>query len=275
MRQIELGVDAGERDEYLAVVVLLHESALGQRIHVTKHGTGISLQLPREFPQAARAGFLERSEYAPARGREYAEQRGRRYEGHDLTGVLAVLPCLHELLPGPAPAPPRAAAGTDPVRERTGRRGQPDEPLRIRALAAARRAARRGRRTGGRTARKGRLRQQRGGPAGPLPVLAVAGHEDPDDARRAYAAGITRLLPGSPPPYDPPRLAGTGWSRPLDRALARLDGLSWTLKEGLVEALAVTLRHDGRVTLEEAELLRAICGSLHCPLPIFHAALGE
>jgi hypothetical protein len=35
----------------------------------------------------------------------------------------------------------------------------------------------------------------------------------------------------------------------------------------LVEALEATVEADGKLTLEEAELLRAICASLHCPLP--------
>ena len=55
--------------------------------------------------------------------------------------------------------------------------------------------------------------------------------------------------------------------RALDRALKRLDLLVPAAKEQLVEALVKTIAHDQRLTVEEAELLRAICAALHCPLP--------
>jgi hypothetical protein len=35
----------------------------------------------------------------------------------------------------------------------------------------------------------------------------------------------------------------------------------------LLEALLETLHHDRRIRPEEAEMLRAICASLHCPMP--------
>jgi hypothetical protein len=38
-------------------------------------------------------------------------------------------------------------------------------------------------------------------------------------------------------------------------------------KGRLVDGLAECVAQDGRVELAEAELLRAICGTLHCPLP--------
>jgi len=41
------------------------------------------------------------------------------------------------------------------------------------------------------------------------------------------------------------------------------------IKEELVKALTVTMSHDGKVTVSEAELLRAVCIILHCPLPPF------
>ena len=34
-----------------------------------------------------------------------------------------------------------------------------------------------------------------------------------------------------------------------------------------VEAITATIGHDGRVGIAEAELLRTICSTLHCPLP--------
>ncbi len=38
-------------------------------------------------------------------------------------------------------------------------------------------------------------------------------------------------------------------------------------KQVLVEAITAAVCHDNRVTVAEAELLRTICGVLHCPLP--------
>jgi hypothetical protein len=40
----------------------------------------------------------------------------------------------------------------------------------------------------------------------------------------------------------------------------------------MVEAITEAIGHDGRVSVAEAELLRTICGVLHCPLP---PMLGE
>ena len=49
----------------------------------------------------------------------------------------------------------------------------------------------------------------------------------------------------------------------------RLDFLPIMIKKELVEALVKTISHDGKVTVSEAEILRGICGILHCPLPPF------
>jgi hypothetical protein len=59
----------------------------------------------------------------------------------------------------------------------------------------------------------------------------------------------------------------SGWSAALDRALYCLDRLAPSDKGLVVTGLAATVGADGIVTLNEAELLRAICASLHCPLP--------
>lgn len=53
----------------------------------------------------------------------------------------------------------------------------------------------------------------------------------------------------------------------MDRALVRLDRLAPRDKERVVKALTVTIAHDGRVNVAEAELLRLLCALLHCPLP--------
>ena len=99
-------------------------------------------------------------------------------------------------------------------------------------------------------------------------VVARLGHrEDHDAARDAYQIGMLALLPNSVewPSYDPPQ----DWTLRMDQALDTLDSLPPMIKEELVKALTVTISHDGRITVSEAELLRAVCIILHCPLPPF------
>ncbi|MFO0447718.1 MAG: hypothetical protein ACK52I_03325, partial [Pseudomonadota bacterium] len=102
-------------------------------------------------------------------------------------------------------------------------------------------------------------------------ALAHHGHADDAAARRAYERGLGALLPRARPDYAAP--SATGWAGALDAALARLDRLAPAAKELLVEALARWVEHDGRVEPGEAELFRATCAALHCPLPPLLAAL--
>ncbi len=61
-----------------------------------------------------------------------------------------------------------------------------------------------------------------------------------------------------------PRVAGV---LALDDVWMPLDALEPLAKEALVEAITAAISHDGRIGVAEAELLRTICGVLHCPLP--------
>jgi hypothetical protein len=94
-------------------------------------------------------------------------------------------------------------------------------------------------------------------------VLAQHGQSDETGARRAYEAGMHHLFPRERPAYG---IAGP-WAAALDRALSRLDQLAPIAKEQLVEAMVATVTHDQQLTIGEAELLRAVCASVHCPLP--------
>ena len=96
-----------------------------------------------------------------------------------------------------------------------------------------------------------------------LAVLASAGGRGEAAARTAYQAGMNRLFGKSVPPFALER----PWVAALDRALGRLDALAPRAKQALVEALVLVIRHDRRISLGETELLRAVCASLHCPLP--------
>jgi hypothetical protein len=97
-----------------------------------------------------------------------------------------------------------------------------------------------------------------------LATIAHAGNPDsPDEARRAYLAGMQRVLPRDHVPYAPPAEGIVA----LDAVWEPLDALDPLAKEVMVEALAAAASHDGRVSVAEAELLRTICAVLHCPLP--------
>ncbi len=96
-----------------------------------------------------------------------------------------------------------------------------------------------------------------------LAVVAQAGHEDAASAQRAYLAGLQRVLPRDHLPYAP-RANGV---LALDAVWEPLDALDPLAKQAMVEAITAAVSHDGRVSVAEAELLRTICGVLHCPLP--------
>lgn len=96
-----------------------------------------------------------------------------------------------------------------------------------------------------------------------LAVVAHAGHEDAESAKRAYLAGLQRVLPCDHLPYAPP---GNGVLA-LDSVWEPLDALDPLAKQAMVEAVTAAVSHDGRVNVAESELLRTICGVLHCPLP--------
>ena len=97
-----------------------------------------------------------------------------------------------------------------------------------------------------------------------LCVVAQFGNEgDRAGAQRAYLAGIQRVLPHAHLPYLPRE----GGVQALDGVWAPLDALDPLARQALVEGIAATIAHDNRITVAESELLRTICGALHCPLP--------
>lgn len=96
-----------------------------------------------------------------------------------------------------------------------------------------------------------------------LALVAQAGHADPGDARRAYLAGLQRILPREHVDYAPPA-DGVLALAPVWPALNALDP---TARQLMVEAVVAAVAHDGKVSVGEAELLRTLCAVLHCPLP--------
>ena len=97
-----------------------------------------------------------------------------------------------------------------------------------------------------------------------LAVVAQAGNpSDPAAAQRAYLAGLQRVLPRDHLPYAPPASGVLA----LDEVWPALDALEPLAKQLMVEAVTAAASHDGRISVAESELLRTICGVLHCPLP--------
>ena len=110
----------------------------------------------------------------------------------------------------------------------------------------------------GRTA----LPQARDAVATLLATVARSARADGDDARRAFVAGINVVFPGEH--VDMPADVGV---QALDAAWPQLDALDPLAKQAVVEGVTAAISHDGRVDVTEAELLRTVCGVLHCPLP--------
>lgn len=97
-----------------------------------------------------------------------------------------------------------------------------------------------------------------------LAVFAEIGHPaSAQAAAQAFQSGLNAVLPRLARAYRPPQ----HWHESLDRSLQRLDRLLPLAKAQLLDAIVVTLRHDGHITPDEYELLRSVCASLHCPLP--------
>jgi hypothetical protein len=94
-----------------------------------------------------------------------------------------------------------------------------------------------------------------------LSTLAHVGHENASAARPAFDAAVQELFPG-----DPLEMVGPSLSA-VDFALDNLAAATPELKRKVVTACAVCMVSDGKITVGEAELLRAVADSLACPIP--------
>ncbi|MDE2156233.1 MAG: M48 family metallopeptidase [Xanthomonadaceae bacterium] len=95
-------------------------------------------------------------------------------------------------------------------------------------------------------------------------IVSAAGCSDETGARRAWLMAMQNAFPGEAIEWAPPPPA---WQAPFESALDDLDGLMPVAKELVIQSLARAIHADGMVSVEEAELLRVICASLHCPIP--------
>ncbi len=100
-----------------------------------------------------------------------------------------------------------------------------------------------------------------------LSALARVGADNEPEAREAFQRGVARLGESAPvlrllPPAEC-NLAH------VDAALDRLEAASPAIHRRILQACADTVAADGQLTVQEAELLRAIADALECPLPPF------
>ena len=95
-----------------------------------------------------------------------------------------------------------------------------------------------------------------------LSSLAYAGQSRPDDIQRAFQAGArdlldqARLVPPQQCTFDT-----------FDAALAQLAQASPAVKRQVLGAVVACIAADGKMTVVENELLRAVSAALSCPLP--------
>jgi Zn-dependent protease with chaperone function len=113
------------------------------------------------------------------------------------------------------------------------------------------------------------LRAVAGDAAALLSVLAWEGNDDSDLARMAFLAGLQRMKPGRT--RRPLRMLGreAATLRALDGALNALADSNPAVKRRVLDACAWAVSQDGKVTVREAELLRAVADALDCPMPPF------
>jgi Zn-dependent protease with chaperone function len=98
-----------------------------------------------------------------------------------------------------------------------------------------------------------------------LALLAWEGHPEPDQAARAFDAGMRGYIGGDHTQRLPPREECS--LAEFDTALQTLNQSVPAIKRRIVVACAACILANQQLTVREAELLRAICDTLDCPLP--------
>jgi Zn-dependent protease with chaperone function len=100
-----------------------------------------------------------------------------------------------------------------------------------------------------------------------LSMLAYTGQQQPAAVERAFQAGAgNRLEQATLLPWKECTLPA------FDAALAELAQAAPTLKREVIAAVTACIAADGKVTIEESELLRAIAAALACPVPPIRSA---
>ncbi len=94
--------------------------------------------------------------------------------------------------------------------------------------------------------------------------LAFLGHENEQDAAHAYHAAMKVIDQSKDHVYKPPVKFDAAQAA---RALSELSQAAPALKKLFIKACAAAVEQDGRITCEEAEMIRAFADVLDCPLP--------
>lgn len=103
----------------------------------------------------------------------------------------------------------------------------------------------------------------RGAAVSLLAMLADAGHDDADERDAAYRAGAAVLGDWAADRQPAARTTVAD----LDRSLDLLLVLNGKGRRRLLRAVSAVAGHDGHLNVAEAELIRAVCATLDCPLP--------
>jgi hypothetical protein len=98
-----------------------------------------------------------------------------------------------------------------------------------------------------------------------LALLAWEGQPELDQAAQAFDTGMRGYIGGDHAHRLPPREASS--LAEFDVALQTLNQSVPAIKRRIVVACAACILANQQVTVREAELLRAICDTLDCPLP--------
>jgi Zn-dependent protease with chaperone function len=98
-----------------------------------------------------------------------------------------------------------------------------------------------------------------------LSALANVGQQGTAERQFAYDQGRSAL--GWTEPLPPLFLAEKTDLNAVDKALNEIAAASPNLKKQILTACATCIGADGQITIEEAELLRAVADALDCPMP--------
>jgi Zn-dependent protease with chaperone function len=96
-----------------------------------------------------------------------------------------------------------------------------------------------------------------------LSVMAYAGQQEQQDVEAAFSAAAQALEFGELQLRDKSRISVAD----LDMAMEKLEMLNPLAKPKLLQACAVSVMHDQKISAVETELLRAIASVLGCPMP--------
>ena len=98
-------------------------------------------------------------------------------------------------------------------------------------------------------------------------MVAINGHAELSHVKAALAAGLTDLAQAERTDSAiESAIAGVDGPQ-FDLALAVLARAPLRVRRGVLVAIERTIRHDGAIQIEEAELFRAIGASIGCPIP--------